>query len=116
MVGDVLGTERFEGMLGFDLVTYRGDALPVDADMSINVVLRAESRRERATGSTSPRACRATNKDDILRGTDRIADDMVGHELNAAAIDRIRGLSDAPPCGRHSSPVATSSWAAPAAT
>ena len=62
MVGDVLGTERFEGMLGFDWVTYRGDPLPVDADMSIRVVLRAEPRRDCATASTSPRRCRATTR------------------------------------------------------
>ncbi len=39
MVSTVLGTQRLEGMLGFDWATYRGDPLPVDADMNIRVVV-----------------------------------------------------------------------------
>ena len=39
MVGTVLPTHRFEGMLGFDWVTYRGETLPVDADMLVTGAL-----------------------------------------------------------------------------
>jgi hypothetical protein len=91
MIGDVLGTERFEGMLGFDLVTYRGDALAVDSDMNINVVL-APNLDETRDRFDLTEGISGYNQNDTLRGTDRLAADMVGHEANAAATLRIRNL------------------------
>jgi beta-lactam-binding protein with PASTA domain len=91
MIGDVLGTERFEGMLGFDLVTYRGDALPVDSDMNINVVL-APNLDETRDRFDLTEGVSGFDQNDRLRGTDRLAVDMVGHEANAAATQRIRGM------------------------
>jgi Ca2+-binding RTX toxin-like protein len=92
MVADVLGTERLEGMLGFDFVTYRGDPDVVDADMSIRVVLppNLEELRDRFD---LVEALSGWNRNDFLRGTDRLAVDMEGHELTQAGINRIAGLS-----------------------
>ncbi len=98
MVGDVLGTERFEGMLGWDIATYRGDPLPVDSDMSINVVL-APNLNELRDRFDLTEGLSGWNSNDFLRGTDRIAADMVGHELTAAGIARIDGISALLPVG-----------------
>ena len=98
MVGDVLGTERFEGMLGFDFATYRGDPLPVDSDMNINVVL-APNLGELRDRFDLTEALSGWNFNDFLRGEDRIAADMVGHELTAAGIARVNGLAALLPVG-----------------
>lgn len=92
MVADVLGTERLEGMLGFDWVTYRGDSLPVDADMRIRVVL-APNLDELRDRFDLTEAVSGYNQNDLLRGTDRLAADMIGHELTEAGINRVEGLS-----------------------
>ena len=92
MVAGVLGTDRLEGMLGFDWVTYRGDPLPVDADMSIRVVLppNLDELRDRYDLAE---ALSGYNQNDILRGEARTAAEMAGHELTAAGIARIDGLN-----------------------
>ena len=92
MVGSVLPTHRFEGMLGFDWVTYRGDPIGVDADMSIRVVLPPNLNELRDRFDLAE-ALSGWNGDDALRGDDRLADDIgVGHVLTPAGIDRIAGL------------------------
>ncbi len=57
-------------MLGFDWVTYRGDPLPVDADMRIRVVLppNLDELRDRFDLTE---ALSGSNQDDLLRGDDR---------------------------------------------
>jgi hypothetical protein len=91
MIADVLGTERLEGMLGFDWATYRGDALPVDADMSIRVVLppNLDELRDRFD---LVEGLSGFMFNDILAGDDRVADDQVGHELTPAHVARVAGL------------------------
>ena len=97
MVADVLGTERLEGMRGFDWVTYRGDPLPVDADMSIRVVLPPNLDETRDRFDLAE-ALSGWRNNDILRGDDRGADPLdpeapfVGHELTLEGINRIAGL------------------------
>ena len=51
------------------------------------------------TGSTSSRPSPGWNEDDILRGDDRCAADMVGHELTAAGIGGWPGLGGLLPAG-----------------
>ena len=89
MVADVLGTQRLEGMLGFDWATYRGDPLPVDADMNIRVVLapNLDELRDRfdLTESLS-----GYNQIDILRGTDNVAADLAGRVGDRPRADRRR--------------------------
>ncbi len=101
MVGDVLGTERFEGMLGWDAATYRGDPLPVDADMNINVVL-APNLNELRDRFDLTEGLSGWNFNDVLRGTDRVATQLVGHELNAAGIARLDGIAALLPVGETS--------------
>ena len=54
-------------MLGFDWVTYRGDALPVDADMSIRVVLPPNLDEIRDRFDLAE-ALSGYNQNDMLRG------------------------------------------------
>src|SRR5690606_33106731 len=42
MVGQFGGVDRFEGMLGFDWVTYRGERTGVDIDMRFSVLQRPD--------------------------------------------------------------------------
>jgi Ca2+-binding RTX toxin-like protein len=93
MINDSFGTERNEGMLGFDWTTYRGDPLPVDADMNINVVV-APNLDELRDRFDLVEGLSGFDLDDILRGDSRLAVNMVGHELNQAGIARISGLSE----------------------
>jgi beta-lactam-binding protein with PASTA domain len=103
MVGNVIPTHRFEGMLGFDWVTYRGETRFVDADMlitgatAINAPLNEGRDRYDNTEGLS-----GTNFNDLLRGDDRTLADLTndgltgvvnGHVLNAAGIARITGLA-----------------------
>ena len=97
MVAGVLGTQRLEGMLGFDWATYRGDPLPVDADMSIRVVLppNLDELRDRFDLAES---LSGFDKPDILRGTDNVAADLqgaVGYRQRADRRRRRPGLRPA---------------------
>jgi Ca2+-binding RTX toxin-like protein len=108
MVADVLGTERLEGMLGFDWVTYRGDTRRVDADMRIPLALPPQVIELRDRFDKTE-ALSGYDQNDTLRGDDRgcppqdaaaglcLVDPLaegtvVGHELTQAGIDRIVNL------------------------
>jgi Ca2+-binding RTX toxin-like protein len=92
MVANVTPTHRLEGMLGWDAVTYRGETLPVDADMRIRVVLPPELDENRDRFDLTE-ALSGSDQADILHGDDRGAgalepeSSMVGHELTAAKVD-----------------------------
>ncbi len=109
MVGNVLPTHRFEGMLGFDWVTYRGETQFVDADMlitgaiAVNAPLNELRDRFDLTEGLS-----GTNFNDLLRGDNRDAailanDGLTGvvnaHVLNADGIARITDLATILPAG-----------------
>ncbi len=109
MVGNVLPTHRFEGMLGFDWATYRGETIAVDADMlvtgatAVNAPLNENRDRYDLIEGLS-----GTNFNDLLRGDNRTAADLIddgltgvlnGHVLNAAGIARITGLAAILPPG-----------------
>lgn len=91
MVNDSMGTERNEGMLGFDWSTYRGDPLPVDADMAVPV-FAAPTLDEMRDRFDLVEGLSGWDHDDILRGDDRVAADMVQHELTEEGSARIVGL------------------------
>jgi Ca2+-binding RTX toxin-like protein len=109
MVGGVTPTHRFEGMLGFDWVTYRGEVLPVDADMLVTgVLLVIPNVNENRDRFDLVEALSGSNQNDLLRGDDRVAADFAngafgtvpnGHVLNAAGIARISGLAAILPAG-----------------
>ena len=92
------GVERNEGMTGFDWVTHKNDPQAADDDMSVSAfqapavdVLR--DRFDLVEGLSG------WNFDDVLRGDDGTAADLVGHELDAAGIARIQGLASLLPAG-----------------
>ncbi len=109
MVGTVLPTHRFEGMLGFDWVTYRGETLAVDADMLITGAVAANAPlNELRDRFDLTEGLSGTNFNDLLRGDNRIAADLItdvltgvenGHVLNAQGIARIAGLAGLLPAG-----------------
>jgi Ca2+-binding RTX toxin-like protein len=109
MVSTVSPTHRLEGMLGYDWATYRGDPLPVDADMLISglfaVLPDINELRDRFDFTEGLSGWR---NNDILRGDNRgpvelnnralgtFVDDDV---LTAAGIARISGLASILPAG-----------------
>jgi beta-lactam-binding protein with PASTA domain/Ca2+-binding RTX toxin-like protein len=109
MVGTVLPTHRFEGMLGFDWATYRGETIAVDADMLITGAVAANAPlNELRDRFDNTEGLSGTNFDDLLRGDDRANADLVndpltgvanGHVLTQAGIARITGLSTILPAG-----------------
>jgi beta-lactam-binding protein with PASTA domain len=109
MVGNVTPTHRFEGMLGFDWVTYRGETVPVDADMLVTgVLLVIPNVNENRDRFDLTEALSGSNQNDLLRGDNKVAADFAngafgtvpnGHVLNAAGIARISGLAAILPAG-----------------
>lgn len=86
------GIQRNEGMLGFDWVTHRSDPQPADSDMQLTQFQApaVDVNRDRFDLVES---LSGWIRDDVLRGDDRDAAAMVGHELDAAGIARISGLA-----------------------
>jgi Ca2+-binding RTX toxin-like protein len=109
MVGNVAPTHRFEGMLGFDWVTYRGETQPVDADMLITGATEINAPlNENRDRFDNAEGLSGSSLNDLLRGDDRTAaelfdDGLTGvlnaHVLNAEGIARITGLAALLPAG-----------------
>jgi beta-lactam-binding protein with PASTA domain len=103
MVGNVVPTHRFEGMLGFDWATYRGETVFVDADMLITGAIAVNAPlNENRDRYDLLEGLSGTNFNDLLRGDNRTEADLRddgltgvanGHVLNAAGIARISGLA-----------------------
>lgn len=96
------GVQRAEGMLGFDWFTHQGDPEAANTDMKFLGILPPSlvALRDRFD---LVEAVSGWDKDDVLRGDDRTADDVVaagdqpiaqGHALEAEGIARISGLQD----------------------
>jgi hypothetical protein len=109
MVGTVVPTHRFEGMLGFDWATYRGETRAVDADMLITgaTVVNAPLNEGRDRYDLLE-ALSGTNFNDVLRGDNRLEADLRddgltgvvnAHVLTQAGINRITGLAAILPAG-----------------
>jgi hypothetical protein len=109
MVATVSPTHRNEGMLGFDWVTYRGDPLPVDADMLVTgILLVSPAPNELRDRFDQVEGLSGWNQDDLLRGDDRTEADLAsggltgvpdGDVLTSAGITRIAGLAAILPAG-----------------
>ncbi len=86
------GIQRNEGMLGFDWTSHKSDPQAGNSDMDITGLLppSVETNRDRFDLVESLSGWKFN---DTLRGDDRVTDDMVGHELDAAGIARVEGLS-----------------------
>src|SRR3954471_9283283 len=109
MVGTVIPTHRFEGMLGFDWATYRGETVAVDADMLITGAIAVNAPlNENRDRYDLIEGLSGTNFNDLLRGDNRTGADLAndgltgvnnGHVLNAAGIARIASLAGILPAG-----------------
>ncbi|KAB7741891.1 choice-of-anchor D domain-containing protein [Nostocoides sp. F2B08] len=86
------GIQRSEGMLGFDFTTHDSDLAAADSDMALTGLLppSVETNKDRFDLVES---LSGWVLDDTLRGDDRDAAAMVGHELTEAGTARVAGLS-----------------------
>ncbi|WP_345208585.1 peroxidase family protein [Fodinibacter luteus] len=86
------GIQRNEGMLGFDYATHDGDPVAADSDLDLTGLLppSVETNKDRFD---LIEALSGWNLNDTLRGDDRDAAAMVGHELTADGTARVTGLS-----------------------
>ena len=86
------GIQRSEGMLGFDFTTHDSDLAAADSDMALTGLLppSVETNKDRFDLVES---LSGWVLNDTLRGDDRDAAAMVGHELTAAGSARVAGLT-----------------------
>ena len=86
------GIQRSEGMLGFDYATHDSDPAAADSDMDLTGLLppSVETNKDRFD---LVEALSGWNLNDTLRGDDRDAAAMEGHELTAEGTARVAGLS-----------------------
>jgi Ca2+-binding RTX toxin-like protein len=85
------GTDRYEGMLGFDWVTHKGDPNAARADMD-NTVFQPPTVENFRDRYDLVEGVSGWHLDDILRGVGRADGTGVGHELTTAQIDRVTNL------------------------
>ncbi len=86
------GIQRSEGMLGFDWTSHKSDPQAGNSDMDLTGLLppTVDTNRDRFDLVESLSGWKFN---DTLRGDSRLAADMEGHELDAAGIARVAGLS-----------------------
>ncbi|WP_203791644.1 peroxidase family protein, partial [Paractinoplanes rishiriensis] len=97
------GVSRSEGVLGFDWTAYKnraarqcrtGQVAPCGADADLNKsVFVAPAIDTLSDRFDLVEGLSGWNLNDTLRGSDNVAADMIGHELDAAGIARINGLN-----------------------
>jgi len=86
------GVNRSEGMLGFDWVTYARSTELVDADLR-NTALLAPALDNIKDRFDLVEGLSGFNGNDKLTGSNLLAADQVGHELNGDGVARIAGLA-----------------------
>jgi Ca2+-binding RTX toxin-like protein len=86
------GINRSEGMLGFDWVTYARSTELVDADLR-NTALLPPTLANLRDRFDLVEGLSGFNGNDKLTGSNLLAADLVGHELNSDGVARIAGLS-----------------------
>jgi len=86
------GVNRSEGMLGFDWVTYARSTELVDADLR-NTALLAPALDNIKDRFDLVEGLSGFNGNDKLTGSNLLAADQVGHELNGDGVARITGLA-----------------------
>jgi Ca2+-binding RTX toxin-like protein len=85
------GVDRFEGMLGFDWVTHKGEPFGANADMD-NTVFQAPDPGNFRDRFDLVEGLSGWNHNDILRGVGRADGTGAGHELTQAHLGRVAGL------------------------
>jgi hypothetical protein len=90
------GTDRHEGMLGFDWVTHKGDSNPANADMD-NTVFQPPAADNFRDRYDFVEGLSGWNLNDVLRGVGRRDEGLgtgEGHQLTPAHLDRVTGLRE----------------------
>jgi hypothetical protein len=96
MIGNAGGTDRIEGMMGFDWVTYYGENASVDVDLRFSILQRPDIQAVRDRFDLVEGISGGAGND-ILRGMGDEADDIpdfhIGrHRMTEEHLDRIGGL------------------------
>ena len=100
MVLDSGGIELVEGMVGFDWATHKGDTQPANSDLGVLPVAIPPPLPEDVRDQFKlTEALSGWQYNDILRGDDRLAADMVGHELTSDDFGLVNGLAGLLPAG-----------------
>ena len=86
------GVNRSEGILGFDWVTYARSTELVDADLR-NTALLAPALDNIKDRFDLVEGLSGFNGNDKLTGSDLLAANLIGHELNGDGVARIAGLA-----------------------
>ena len=86
------GVNRSEGMLGFDWVTYARSSELVDADLN-NTALLPPTLANLRDRFDLVEGLSGFDGNDKLTGSNLLAADLVGHELNSDGVARIAGLA-----------------------
>jgi Ca2+-binding RTX toxin-like protein/methionine-rich copper-binding protein CopC len=98
IVGRPQGTDRMEGMQGYDWVTYRGDTTGVDVDLRFTTLQRPDNQAVRDRFDLVEGISGGAG-DDVLRGMGSEIDDISEADLRASkmtpeSIARIEGLGE----------------------
>ncbi len=94
LVGRPAGTDRHEGMHGYDWVTYRGDTSGVDVDLRFTVLQRPDNQAVRDRFDLIE-AISGGAGDDVIRGMGNEIDDVPNlndHKMTQETLDLIDGL------------------------
>ncbi len=97
MVGNAGGTDRYEGMMGFDWVTYYGEAASIDADMRFITIQRPDIQAIRDRYDLIE-GISGGGGNDVIRGMGHPIDDLnsddTRHLLTEDHLTRIDGLRE----------------------
>ncbi|WP_159083710.1 peroxidase family protein [Nocardioides terrigena] len=94
LVGRALGTDRMEGLGGFDWATYRGENSDVDVDLRFTTLQRPDAQAIRDRYDLVE-AVSGGNGNDVLRGMGQSVDDLAtldGQALTQETLDITGGL------------------------
>ena len=94
LVGRPQGTDRMEGMHGYDWVTYRGDTTGVDVDLRFTTLQRPDMQAIRDRFDLVE-GVSGGDGHDVLRGMGTEVDDVPdldAHKMTDESVDKIAGL------------------------
>ncbi len=94
LLAQQLGTDRMEGMKGYDFVTYRGEPRGVDVDLRFTTLQRPDNQAVRDRFDLIE-AVSGGNGDDVLRGLGAEIDDVPDpndHKMTEHTLELIGGL------------------------
>ncbi|WP_159081514.1 peroxidase family protein [Nocardioides sediminis] len=96
LIGRPQGTDRMEGLGGYDWVTYRGDTTGVDVDLLFTTLQRPDNQAIRDRFDLVEGVSGGAG-DDVIRGMGTTIDDVANldeHKMTQKSLDLINGLED----------------------